>query len=39
MNKVVFIIHTVWNKNLIEKNMKENNNHKLYNKPLINFRL
>ena len=40
MHKVVLIIqHTGWNKNLMEKNVKENNNHKLYNKPLINFKL
>ena len=28
-----------WNKNLMEQNVNDNDNHKLYNKPMINFKL
>ena len=28
-----------WNKNLMAQNVNDNNNHKLYNKPLISFKL
>ena len=28
-----------WNKNLMEQNVNDDDNHKLYNKPVIDFKL
>ena len=38
-NKPAFIIYTGWNKNLMEQNVIDNGDYKLYNEPLINFKL
>ena len=35
----MFIIYTNWNKNLMEQNMDDNDNPKLYDEPLISFKL
>ena len=34
----MFIIQG-WDKNITEQNVNDNDNHKLYNEPLINFKL
>ena len=38
-NKPTFIIYTGWNKNLMEQNVIDNGDYKLYNEPLTNFKL
>ena len=38
-NKPAFIIYAGWNKNLMEQNVIDNGDHKLYNETLISFKL